>query len=227
MDHDIFKSFRAHANAQRAQQMAAYMKNNFAFLGIPTPLRRDLSKEFLKRLARENAVNWTFVFNCFEQPEREFQYLALDYLSRIKKQIPPQDIANIEKLIQTKSWWDSVDGLDQVVGSLVLRHPELKNSHIRKWMCAENIWLKRVAIDFQLSLKELTDASLLGEVIIANFGSKEFFVNKAIGWSLRDYSKTNPRWVGEFITQHKSKLHPLSIREGSKYLPQTVLELAQ
>ena len=88
-----------------------------------------------------------------------------------------------------------------------------------EWSQDENIWVRRVAIDHQLLFKEKTDEELLGKIIQNNLGSKEFFINKAIGWSLRDYSKTNPQWVAGFIEEHREKLAPLSIREGSKYLP--------
>lgn len=218
MEHEIFKTFSAHSDEQAARQMAAYMKNRFPFLGIHTPLRRALARGFLKQLCQSEAINWPFVFNCFEQDEREYHYLAVDYLVRVRTRIPRQDIEKIERLIQTKSWWDSVDSLDQVVGSMLQVHPVLKDTHVRKWMLAENIWLKRVAIDCQLGLKTLTDTRLLADAIIANLDSSEFFVNKAIGWSLRDYSKTNRSWVADFIAQHWSRMHSLSIREGSKYL---------
>jgi len=218
MEREIFRSFRAHADEDLARKMAAYMKNHFPFLGIQTPLRRALAKDFLKQLCKSTDVDWRFVFNCFAQNEREYQYLAVDYLIRVRKRVPRQDIAKIEQLIQTKSWWDSVDGLDKVVGGMLLAYPELKDTHIRPWMIAEDIWLKRVAIDCQLGFKELTDTRLLAEAIVANLGSKEFFVNKAIGWSLRDYSKTNRTWVAEFIEQYRARMHSLSVREGSKYL---------
>lgn len=218
MEENIFDVFRRNSNESLAKPMAAYMKNSFPFLGIKSQNRRDLQKPFLNKLLKEKEVNWPFVIECFEQPEREFQYVVLDYLGKVKKRIPEHDIVIIEQLIQTKSWWDSVDSFDQVVGALVLNFPELKSSHIRKWMNSDNIWLKRVSIDFQLLLKQKTDTNILAEAILANLGTKEFFINKAIGWSLRDYSKTNPAWVKGFMEEHKQNMHSLSVREGSKYL---------
>ena len=218
MDYEIFKTLRAHADPHAARQMSAYMKRLFPFLGIQTPERRTLTKSFLKQARKAEGVDWAFVFDCFAQDEREFQYLALDYLGDIKTRIPLPDIVRIEQLIQTKSWWDSVDSFDQVVGCMLLAYPELKDTHIRVWMNAENLWLRRVAINCQLSLKTLTDTELLADVILANLGSTEFFINKAIGWSLRDYSKTNRQWVAEFIAQHWQRMHPLSVREGSRNL---------
>ena len=218
MEYEIFETLRAHSDPHAARQMSACMKNLFPFLGIHTPLRRALAKDLLKQLGKAEGIDWAFVSECFAQNEREYQYLALDYLGRVKTRIPQPDIARIEQLIQTKSWWDSVDSFDQVVGNMMLAYPELKDSHIRKWMNAENLWLRRVAVDCQLGLKTLTDSRLLADVMLANLGSKEFFINKAIGWSLRDYSKTDRQWVASFIARHRKRMHPLSIREGSKYL---------
>jgi 3-methyladenine DNA glycosylase AlkD len=214
----ILETFRANANADKAVAMAAYMKNHFQFLGIPSPLRRELSKSFLKELCQKPNTDWPFVHSCFEQPEREFQYLALDYLHRHIKHTDPSDVAIVEGLITHKSWWDSVDGLDQIIAAMVLRQPALKNSHIRPWMRSPNLWLRRVAINHQLGFKLNTDTQLLAESILANVGSTEFFINKAIGWCLRDYARHNPAWVRQFIDTHEQQLSKLSIREARKHL---------
>lgn len=150
-------------------------------------------------------------------PQREFQYLAIDYLIFMKKYAQKDDIEVLQQLIQTKSWWDSVDGLDEIVGTLVQKFSELVDSHIRKWMASSNIWLVRVSINFQLQFKSKTDVQLLSEAILANTGSKEFFINKAIGWSLREYAKTNKEWVIDFLEKHQNQLHSLSIREARKH----------
>ena len=124
---------------------------------------------------------------------------------------------NLRKLIVTKSWWDTVDSLDVLIGDIALRHPRV-NSVIVGWSTDENLWLRRLAIDHQLTRKEKTDTALLEQVIVNNLGQNEFFINKAIGWSLRDYSKTNPAWVRDFIERHRYELSPLSLREASKYV---------
>jgi 3-methyladenine DNA glycosylase AlkD len=132
--------------------------------------------------------------------------------------LTPGDTDALEKLITTKSWWDAVDVIDAYVGDLCLRYPELKETVISKWMVSQNIWLKRVSIDFQLRFKDKTDTNILSRAILTNTGTREFFVNKAIGWSLREYSKINPDWVRLFIDTHRDRLSALSIKEGSKYL---------
>jgi 3-methyladenine DNA glycosylase AlkD len=70
--------------------------------------------------------------------------------------------------------------------------------------------------------KDKTDTDLMERIIVNNLGQSESFINKAIGWSLREYSKTNPGWVREFIEKHRDKMAPLSIREGSKHLKESV-----
>ena len=213
---DIFDIFTTVANPEKAAQMAAYMRNQFPYLGIPTPERRKLSREFLKTVNKK-AVDWDFVFKCWEQPEREFQYLGADYLAKLEPVMTPSDIPNIQRLIVTKSWWDTVDSVDVLVGRVALRYPEI-NDTLLAWSLDENLWLRRVAIDHQLMRKEKTDTVLLERILINNLDQTEFFINKAIGWSLRDYSKTNPDWVRRFIAKHRDTMAPLSVREASKYL---------
>ena len=120
-------------------------------------------------------------------------------------------------MITEKSWWETVDTIDAFVGDLVLMDSGLKNLML-EWSTSDNIWLRRVSIDFQQKYKEKTDEDILENIIVANLGSEEFFINKAIGWSLRDYSKVNPKWVADFIEIYREKMAVLSIKEASKYL---------
>lgn len=213
---DIFEQFYTAINEQKAPIMAKYMKNNFPFLGIQKPDRATLSKEFFKERKKDDQIDWDFVFKCYEMPEREFQYLAIDYISLVKKLLKPVDIENIKRLIITKSWWDSVDTINSIVGYMCFTYPNLKEDVIAKWINEDNIWLKRVTIIFQLKYKDKTDSDFLSKAILINCNTEEFFINKAIGWALREYSKTNPEWVRTFIKANN--LSALSIREASKYL---------
>lgn len=214
---NLFEELKSLQDSERAVSMAAYMRNQFPFLGIAATPRKLVAKSYFRIALQEHIIDFDFVEKCFQQQEREYQQLAVDYLLSIKNLLTPEDLNRIKKYIVTKSWWDTVDGLDGVVGSMTLRYPELKKVMV-EWSQTDNIWLRRVAIDHQLLFKNKTDTLLLAKIITNNFGTKEFFINKAIGWSLRDYSKTNPQWVKDFIQKHSSQMAPLSIREGSKYL---------
>lgn len=213
---DIIQVFYDNRNLEQARPMEKYMKDNFPFLGLKTPERRVLTKEFYNERKKDKTVDWEFIFKCYDLPEREFQYLVIGYLDRLKGLLKLDDMDNIEKLIVTKSWWDSVDSLAPIVGYINMKYPEIKEEIISKWIYSDNMWLKRVSIIYQLKYKEKTDTKFLERAILANSQTKEFFINKAIGWALREYSKTNKEWVREFI--ENNSLSNLSIREGSKYI---------
>ena len=213
---ELKKELKAVAIPNDAMAMKAYMKNKFEFLGVKTPARRKLAKVFFKQHT-DSVIDWNFINEAWNNPYRELQYVALDYLEIRKKLLAPSDLPRLKKLAQTKSWWDTVDFLDRLVGSIIARFPETKAT-ILSWSCDEDIWLRRLAIDHQLLKKEETDTELLEKILVNNLGQTEFFINKAIGWALRDYSKTNPDWVRDFIEWNRAAMAALSIREGSKYL---------
>ena len=128
-----------------------------------------------------------------------------------------EDIPKIQKYIKTKQWWDTIDFLDRVIGEIGLRDKRVDDLML-EWSKDDDFWVRRIAIDHQLCRKEKTNTELLEKIIVNNFGSDEFFINKAIGWALRDYSKTNPLWVKEFISKYQDKMNNLSIKEASKYI---------
>lgn len=217
MTTDIFELFIANRNEYKAVEMSSYMRNLFPFLGISSPLRKDICKDFFVEIKKQNKIDWEFVNHCWLKQEREFQYLALDYLKILKKNLNPYDIDNLKHLAITKSWWDTIDNLDRLIGSIALNYPEI-NKTLINWSLDNNFWLRRIAIDHQLLRKEKTNTYLLEQIIVNNFNQSEFFINKAIGWALRDYSKTNPDWVRNFLLKYENQLHKLSKREASKYI---------
>ncbi|MCK5077528.1 MAG: DNA alkylation repair protein, partial [Calditrichia bacterium] len=117
----------------------------------------------------------------------------------------------------TKSWWDTVDFIaTNLVGPLFEKYSELIIPYTKKWMDSGNIWLQRTSILFQLKYKEKTDFKLIIGFIQQCSSSNEFFIQKAIGWILREYSKTDASTVIEFVKNNK--LAPLSEREALKWL---------
>jgi 3-methyladenine DNA glycosylase AlkD len=211
-----FETYCLAADSNNAIKMSKYMRDLFPFLGIPTPKRRELSKEFLNHTKNDATIDWIFIDECWKK-EREFQYLALDYLNVHTKRLTPDDIPRLKKLATTKSWWDTIDCLDRIIGGIALNFPEV-NDILLEWSTDDNFWLRRIAIDHQLLRKEKTNTALLEQIIVNNLGQTEFFINKAIGWSLREYSKTSPDWVREFLARYKDKMANLSIREASTYV---------
>lgn len=230
---NIIEEFRQYKNEENAEKQAAYLRHQFEFIGLKTPERRLLAKDFLKEKKADKQIDWELVFEFWNLPEREFQYLALDYLHQMKKWLIFDDMEKIKKLTVSKSWWDTVDALDELIGHLLLtgRKQATENDStayeqvktlVKEWAQAENFWVRRIAIDCQLSFKNQTDLELLSYNIEKNLlGSSfadEFFITKAIGWALRDLAKTNSAWVIKFIEEHENKMAKLSIREASKHL---------
>ena len=209
--------FSAGADPERAVQMKAYMRNQFEFFGIGSTQRRELIRPLLKSLDKNEHPDAGLVRQCFSQPEREFQYFAMEYVFHLRKNLNPEDIYIAHDMIISRSWWDTVDYIAaKIIGHLAAEYPEVKEDKISTWITSENMWLRRTSLIFQLGYKLETDPEFLALAIRSNLGSKEFFINKAIGWALRQYSKTNADWVREFI--QNNELQPLSRTEGSKYL---------
>ena len=213
----LYEEMIQHKNEEQAQKMSKYMLNKFEYIGIKTPERRKIFKNFFSEYKNEEKIDWEFVNKCWENKYREFQYVAADYLKNKKDKLTIDDIPNLKQLILKKSWWDTIDNLDMTIGALALKDSNV-NKILLEWSLDENIWLRRIAIDHQLLRKEKTNTELLEKILKNNLGQAEFFINKAIGWALRDYSKTNPEWVKNFIEKNRENMAKLSIKEASKYL---------
>jgi 3-methyladenine DNA glycosylase AlkD len=213
------KLFEKNADPTQAAPMRKYMRDQFEYLGIKTPQSVALQKEFYAEHGLPETTDLDPILrDLWALPQREFQYVAVGLLGRCNKQIPAKFIKTIEYLIVTKSWWDTVDSIaGDTVGVHFKRFPEVREKYIAKWRASENFWLRRTTILFQLNYKQETDFDLLCEIIRENLGSKEFFINKAIGWALRQHARIDPKAVEKFVHATR-ELNPLSRREAMKHL---------
>ena len=211
---DIKKEFEKHRDPGRALYMKAYMKNHFEFLGVDTPTRRKLSRPFLIKTTLPPVNDlWPMVRYFWQQAEREYQYFALELIEKYHKNVEKDWIDQYESIITGKSWWDTVDFIaSTLAGHYFSKFPAQIPSVTGKWMVSGNIWLQRSCLLFQLKYKHDTDTRLLSSFILPLAESKEFFIAKAIGWSLREDAKTDPGWVMDFV--HNNSLQPLSKREA-------------
>jgi len=211
--------FEQNANPDQAGPMKKYMRDQFDYLGIKSPQFKGLLKDFINANGLPPVSQLGVIAReLWALPQREFQYLAVSLVGRSNEQLPAKFIKTIESLIVAKSWWDTVDSLaGGTVGVHFKRFPAVREKYLAKWRVSNNFWLRRTTILFQLGYKHDTDFDLLCEIICENLGSKEFFINKAIGWSLRQYARIDPKAVKKFVNATKD-LNPLSRREAMKHL---------
>lgn len=216
--HNLEKEIRALADPVRAEYAKKYMRNQFEFIGPDTKTFRVCVDSYIKRYGYpEMDKLGEFSLTLWELPEREFQQAAIHIVRKLSKKLRKKDIEWIEKLIISKSWWDTVDGLaGWICGTYFNIYPEQIKPVTAKWMNSGNIWLQRTSLLFQLKYKQNTDTELLAKYIEQLATHTDFFIRKAIGWILREYSKTNKQWVRNFLNNHT--LPGLSVREASKYL---------
>lgn len=217
----IEAALRPLADAQQAIPMRAYMLDQFEFLGIRATPRRQA----LRSLPRLKAFSAAELLNAAEAlwalPEREFQYVAVDLLSKYHRQLDMDSLPRLLQLVQRRSWWDTVDGLAGVVGDILLQartdHEDVQR-HMDACLTHSNLWVRRVAMLHQLGWKAQTDEVRLLRYALALAPENDFFIRKAIGWALRDYAYTRPDVVRAFLAQHAPALSGLTRREAGKDL---------
>lgn len=209
------KNFEKRANEDNAIQMAKYLRNQFVFYGLKSPARRDAYHQILKDEKKQ--IDWDLLDQAWNDKHREMQYFVCDYLLAMEKYVSYDDLFKIEHYVRTKQWWDTIDSLMKLYGYVGLKDQRVDQLML-DWSKDPDKWVRRVAIEHQLLRKDRINTALLSQILENNLESDEFFINKAIGWALRDYSKTNPEWVSDFIDGNYNHLAKLSITEGSKYL---------
>jgi len=203
------------AEAERAK---TYLKGQFEYFGIKTGQRRMICKNFIDKYGLPDFKDLeAIVVDLFNQPQREFHYFAIELLLMFKKQWYADVVELFEKLITTNSWWDTVDFISiSGVGFYSQQFPLETKKKINEWNKSKNMWLNRASIIYQNNLKSKTDTKILFANIKKHTGSNEFFIQKAIGWSLRQHARTDAKAVSTFCKI--TILKPLSLREALKHI---------
>ena len=210
--------FEKHKNAKIALEQKAYMRHQFQFYGLKATVRREIQKPFfIKEYLPQKSEIEHIIKTLWEKPQREYQLFAQELAFKYVKQLELKDINLFEFMVTNKSWWDTVDFIaNKLMGEYFKTFPNQKEKYVTKWLKSDNIWLQRSALLFQLKYKNKIDTVLLSSTINSLLNSKEFFINKAIGWVLREYSRTNPNWVIEFV--NNTELSTLSKKEALRLL---------
>lgn len=225
MDSDALTSLAstrlsAQADPGRAAAMAAYMKTEMPLYGVQAPDLRAITRELVTRFPASDWEDYDGAVRAlWRRPHREEKHLAIRYARRFPRFINPRSIPLYRTMIVEGAWWDFVDTIAaNLVGSVLVGDRSEVTPVVRTWIDDPDMWLRRSSIICQLGHKADTDTALLREACVANLADKEFFIRKAIGWSLREYAKTDPDWVRAFVVTHRDDMSALSIRESTKHL---------
>lgn len=205
----------------KAKAMQAYMKSDMPFHGVPAPLLREICRATFAELQFASASHWQMhVLNFWRNAQlREERYAAL-YLAGDRRAKPFQTPATLklyEELIVTGAWWDYVDDIaSHRIGPILREYPAPTRRKMLLWSQSNNLWKRRAAIICQLGSKTETDLELLYSCIEPSLGSNEFFLQKAIGWALRQHARIDATEIKRYVRLNRSRLSALSYREALK-----------
>ncbi len=210
------------SNQNKAREMQRYMKSEMPFHGVQSPLQKKIFKNLFQQFPQKNEKMWRDgildLWNRAEFREERYAAIALTAVKDYRSFQSMSSISVYEEMIVTGAWWDYVDSLSNRLAELLMDFPEPMTREMSRWARAEDMWKRRVSIICQLKYKDQTDTKLLFGNIKLNMADSEFFIRKAIGWALREYSKTSPDEVVTFVVEYSQALSPLSKREGLKHL---------
>lgn len=217
------KKFQLVGVEENKKPMENYMKNRYPFVGVKSPDRKKQSKELIteSKLYSLDQLFQTINY-LYQKEEREYQNVAIDMCEANVNRLSFEELQNYSQFIQLKSWWDTVDAWRKIYGLHIKRVPEEKEKMFYYFYQHENMWMRRVSITLQLMEKEKTNVELLEKAIMYDRYTDEFFIQKAIGWSLRQYSKVNPNWVVAFTSE--KDLLPFAKKEALKQINKQINE---
>ena len=197
------------------------MKSAMPYRGVSAPALKQLCREAFKAHPLATAEEWTrVVLELWRDASfREERYAAvlLTQARPYRAFLTLASLPMLEEMIVTGAWWDFVDTLASYnLGDILRAEPRRMTSLMRRWARDPDMWKRRSAILCQLKFKRETDLELLYACIEPNLSHKDFFIRKAIGWSLRQYAWTDPKEVQRYVKANKDRLNPLSVREALK-----------
>lgn len=218
----VREALAAGADPDRAAGQQRYMKSSMPYRGLTAPHLKAVLRPILAD-HRLDASAWhdTVLRLWREASYREERYAAIALLRHRYYQPwarDPEVLALLRYLIVTGAWWDLVDEIAvHCVGPVLRARPEQITPILRQWSGDSDLWIRRTVIICQLGAREETDTALLEHAISGSVGDRDFFARKAIGWALREYSKTDEDWVRGYVAAHP-ELSALSQREALKWL---------
>ena len=216
----IQSQLQLHADPNKALPMQQYMKTTMPFYGVHTPARRRIVKQAIKQFPIPTQRDCQ---SCIRQlwslPHREEKYIAIDFAELHPRYITSGSLSLYKSMIRTGAWWDFVDPIAiALVGHVLMCERDKTRQTLENWIEDRSLWVRRGALLAHIRHKSHTDWEQLSRHCLTRGGEKDFFIRKAIGWALREYSYTAPERVSGFLRTNRDRLSRLSYREGAKAL---------
>jgi 3-methyladenine DNA glycosylase AlkD len=216
-------ALEAAGDPERARAQQAYLKSEMPHYGLSSPELKAVLRPLLNEFPPPEREAWVETVRTLWDgaTHREERYAAIAYAQHkaARGWQDPEALDLYRHLIVTGAWWDLVDVIaGELVGQVLRTHRAETTPVMREWAGDEQLWLRRAAVLSQLNHRGDTDVELLRYVIEANVEDTSFWLRKAIGWSLRQYARTDPTWVREEVARLGARLSGLSRREALKHL---------
>ncbi len=230
-DLDLVSTVRAAlqeaADPEIAAGQQAYMKSSMPYYGVPAPRLKKLLRPLLTLHAPRDRAEWESkvreLWDGATHREERYAATALARHRAARTWQDPETLGLYRHLVVTGAWWDHVDEIaSHLVGDVLARHRPEVTPVMRAWARDDDLWVRRTAVLSQVRPAADTDTGLLHDVVLANVDDTSFWLRKAIGWALRDYSRTNPDWVRAEVERLGERLSGLSRREATRRLPDEV-----
>jgi 3-methyladenine DNA glycosylase AlkD len=208
------------ADREKAARMAAYMKTNMAFYGVQKADRTRILRELLRRFPVADRTEYrSQVSALWRRPHREEKYLAIAVARAYPRYVTLSSVPLYREMIVEGAWWDLVDEIAiHLIGAVLVGQRRQMTPRVADWIGDRDLWLRRTSIICQVGKKDETDDALLFTACSRRMHETEFFIRKAIGWALRDYTRTAPEAVRDFVIEHREQMSGLSFREATKHM---------
>lgn len=224
----------AKLDAEKVRQRSSYMKSALPVCGLPVPVLRELLKtgfSFSRRPFAEQFAIWDMVWH--EATTHEGRALAAFWVEGDLADAP--EPATFFKTVAPWSTgifcWDVSDLLSGLHARLLERAPEVVLPQLRIWNHSRNPWLRRqsvVSLIFQARQRAVVPAApVVLEFVETLLGDPDHYVQKGVGWCLREASVVHPGAVEGFLRRRVERIHPTAWTAASEKLdPDFKAELA-
>jgi 3-methyladenine DNA glycosylase AlkD len=212
----LIQVLRAAGDAKRAEWKKAYQKSRWEHWGVALPKMDAAIKQTLGDLTQQQALS--LCRRLWREPVWDLKIVAGRILARKSIERDAKVWSFVTERLADLDGWAVADNLANVAWRCLIKDPRRLDA-VEAWIESPHLWTRRAALVFTLPWAKgdrdpermLGWAARLAE-------DREWFIQKAIGWWLRELSKRDPERVRRFLEEHERKLTGVAKREATKYL---------